>query len=492
MSQPNRERGGANKTKPETRALTMVVDDDHSIRQAVGLWLEKAGFAVESFEDGEACLTALGRTLPDCICLDLHMPGLSGIEVLTRIKAHHPRLPVIMLTAETAVDTVVAAMQAGAYDYLPKPLDRTKLVATVGNAVSHHQLAVRVTQLEREVDGRGYAGIVGASTPMRRLYRAMDRVAPSDVTVLVQGESGTGKELVAHGLHEASGRRQAPFVAVNCAAIPETLEASEFFGHERGAFTGAEQRRAGRFEQANGGTLFLDEVGELSLSLQAKLLRVLQERTFQRLGGNAEIHSDFRLIAATHRNLEDEVRAGRFREDLFFRIVVFEFDLPPLRARGNDLQVLAMHFLSRMAESGGHESLRLSPAALGALFSYHWPGNVRELQNAMEHAAVISSGGEIRPGDLPARIFKKGVDLRGDTVANDAVAGWEPTTQPSAVVPPDFEPTEDSVRTLDEIERDAIERAIERTGGNLSEVVRQLGIGRTTLYRKIKRYGLES
>ncbi|RMH17875.1 MAG: sigma-54-dependent Fis family transcriptional regulator, partial [Acidobacteria bacterium] len=399
----------------------LVVDDDESIRDLVALWLGRAGYDLELFPDGETCLTALARSLPDCICLDLHLPGLSGIQILQRIKAHHPRLPVIMLTADTTVDTVVAAMQGGAYDYLVKPLDRTRLIATVGNAVERHQLEVRVTQLEREIDGRGYAGMVALSPAMRRMFRDMDRVAASDITVLVHGDSGTGKELVARGLHEASGRRDGPFVAVNCAAIPDTLEASEFFGHEKGAFTGANQRRVGRIEQADGGTLFLDEVGELSLGLQAKLLRVLQERRFQRVGGNVEIESDFRLIAATHRDLEEEVRAGRFREDLFFRIVVFELEVPPLRERGDDIQLLAQHFLAEADGQQGGQPPQLAPDALAALKAYPWPGNVRELQNAMEHARLVASDKVIRLADLPQRILA-GREFRPPP-ADDAAAG---------------------------------------------------------------------
>lgn len=471
----------------------LVVDDDDAIRELLVSQVRHMGYECAGASSALDGLTVASTPpYPGLVLSDVEMPGLSGIELLRQVHDLDENIQIVMVTANDDMNTVRQCIKAGAYDYLTKPLDRTRLIATVRNAVAHHQLAVRVTQLEREVDGRGYAGIVGASPTMRHLYRSMDRVAPSDITVLIQGESGTGKELVAQGLHEASGRRDGPFIAVNCAAIPETLEASEFFGHERGAFTGAEQRRAGRFEQADGGTLFLDEVGELSLSLQAKLLRVLQERSFQRLGGNTDIRSDFRLIAATHRNLEEEVRAGRFREDLFFRIVVFELELPPLRARGDDLHLLAEHFLGRLASDAGHAALRLSPAALRALFAYAWPGNVRELQNAMERAALLASDGEVRPGDLPRRILgSSGPDRR---TAEPMALGTEITWSPASASVAEAEPERaaESIQTLDEVERDAIKRAIERTGGNLSEVVRQLGIGRTTLYRKIKRYGLDS
>jgi DNA-binding NtrC family response regulator len=341
---------------------------------------------------------------------------------------------------------------------------------------------------------------VGDSPSMRQLFRQMDRVAASEITVLIHGESGTGKELVARAIHEASGRARGPYVTLNCAAIAESLQESELFGHEKGSFTGAEQRRIGRFEQADGGTLFLDEVAELSPALQAKLLRVLQERRFQRVGGTTEIQSDFRLIAATHRNLGDEVRAGRFREDLFFRIAVLELEIPPLRDRGDDVLLLSRSFLREISQQErGGAPITLAPSARSALLRYDWPGNVRELQNALHRGYVLSGGDTIRARDLPERILAGGYEespsaelpsvpdrpvglLRGGPAAPLNGAGMGHGA-PSAAAGA-------GVSSLDEVEREAIRLALERCHWNLSEAGRQLGIGRTTLYRKIKKYGL--
>ncbi len=455
----------------------LAVDDDPSICDLAEACLTADDLTVKVAKDGRACLDSLARFLPDCVLLDLNLPDTTGLALLASINERHPRLPVIMLTADIAVDTVVAAMQAGAWDYLPKPLDCTKLKATVRNAVTQHRLAMRVSQLEREAQG-GYGGIVAASESMKTLFRQMDRVSASDVTVLLHGESGTGKELVARALHQASGRSRGPFVEINCAAIPESLAASELFGHERGAFTGADQRRIGRLEQANGGTLLLDEIAELDLSLQAKLLRALQERRFQRVGGNHDVTPDFRLIAATHRQLEDEVAGGRFREDLFFRIAVFELELPALRERDDDALLLAEHFLP--------DGLRLAAEARQVFLTYPWPGNVRELQNAIEHASVVATSGTVRAADLPRRI-RSHPSVQPDAHASVAAEGEAAGTETAAAH--DLDPT--TLRTLEELERAAIRAAIARTDGNLSEACRMLGIGRTTLYRKLERYGIE-
>lgn len=453
--------------------LVLVVDDDPSMVLLITAWLRAEGFGIDTAGDGAGCIDALARSLPDCVLLDIRLPDQSGVEVLTQIRQRHPRLPVIMLTAEKSVDTVVAAMQAGAWDYLPKPLEAPKLQATVRNAVRQHRLATRVSQLEREAGG--YEGMIAQSATMRQLFRHMDRVAATDVTVLIHGESGTGKELVARAIHRASGRCDGPFVAINCAAIAESLAASELFGHERGAFTGAEQRRIGRLEQADGGTLFLDEVAELDMTLQANLLRALQERRFHRLGGSQDVSSDFRLVAATHRRLEEQVRAGRFREDLFFRVAVFELEVPALRERDDDILLLARHFLPAQ--------LSLAAATGRLLRAYPWPGNVRELANAFEHASVVATDGLVRPGDLPRRIrdHPSAMHATVEAPAHEPSPAGTRIGSRSGASP---------VRRLADVERDAIEDAMERTGGNVSEACRQLGIGRTTLYRKLERYGI--
>ena len=449
--------------------LVLLVEDEDDIRALTTRWLEAQGFDVEPARTAEEAFEVLAHVLPDVVCLDLGLPGMTGMEALTRLRRTHPRLPVVILTADREVDSVVTAIQAGAYEYLPKPLDKTKLLTVVGNASEKHRLELRVARLEREVTpADGYGAMIGRSRVMKRVFREIDRVAASDVTVLIRGESGTGKELVAQALHDEGGRASGPFVAINCAAVPENLQESELFGHERGAFTGAVQRRQGRFEQADGGTLFLDEVAELSPSLQAKLLRVLQERSFHRLGGSEEIRVDFRLVAASHRSLADEVAQGRFREDLFFRLAVFELDLPPLRDRGDDVFLITQHLLARL---NGESTPSLSEEVRAVFRSYGWPGNVRELENALRRAAVVNRDGRLRLEDLPRRILEDA----------DAPEARDPGHLPVATERP---------LSMGELEKRALAEALERADGNVAEVVRQLGIGRTTVYRKLKKYGL--
>ncbi len=491
---------GKPEPKDERSSLVVVVDDDRNLCDLVERFLDVAGHEVAVFHDGESFLASLGATMPDAICLDLSMPGIGGLDTLQVIKERHQNLPVIILTADHTVDSVVAAMKRGAYDYLVKPIDRTKLVTTVRNAVERYRMSMRLMQLEREVGGEGYANIVGSSAAMKELYRQMDRVAASDITILIHGESGTGKELVAQAIYEASGRKSGPFVALNCAAIPETLQESEIFGHEKGAFTGAVARHIGKFEQANGGCLFMDEVAELSLSLQAKLLRAIQEKRFHRVGGSTLVHSDFRLIAATHRNLLSMVNRSEFREDLYFRIAVFELEVPPLRDREDDVVLLADRFLDRYKTGGTKGELRprLSNDVIDLLRAYHWPGNVRELENIMQRCLLIAKGGLVLPEDLPPR-------LRAPAAADDASPAREapaaiekdpvpmdppPRREAAAMDPPPQRSSRLETLDLEELERRAIQQALEEAGGNLSQVVRLLGIGRTTLYRKLKSHRL--
>ncbi len=479
-------RGHAVRNDGDSSHLILLVDDDVLLAELQSQWLLAEGYRVRTLEDGESCLAALAELLPDAVCLDLVMPGLSGLETLRRIKEHHPRLPVIVMTAHSEVSAAVEAMKLGAYDFLAKPVERAKLATVLANAVERSTMSVRLAQLEREVGGGGYPGIVGTSAAMRALYGRLDRIAPTDITVLILGESGTGKELVAQAIHEQSLRREQPIVAVSCAAIPESLQESELFGHEKGAFTGATARRIGCFERAHGGTLFLDEIGELSPAVQAKLLRVLQERVFARVGGSVEVRSDFRLIAATHRDLSREVEAGRFREDLFYRIAVMELEVPPLRHRPDDIPLLARHFLSGLAPARVG-SVELSADTIDVLLRYSWPGNVRELRNAIERGAVECEDGIVRPADLPKRVSASagGVAPRPSSPPADTAASREPATAADRRMARDEVP-----RTLEDIERRAITEALARHNGNMMNVVRELGIGRTTLYRKLKKYDL--
>jgi DNA-binding NtrC family response regulator len=474
--------------------VVFVVDDDRLLCPLIQQWLEHEGHEVGVYHSGEASLTGLTQLLPEAVCLDLGMPGLGGLETLRRIKNNHPQLPVLVMTADLSVTSVVAAMKLGAWDYLVKPLDRTKLVTELRNAVEHNRMAVRLAQLEREAKGDGYPGIIGTSKAMLALFRQLDRIAPSDITVLIQGESGTGKELVAKAIHKRSGRNTGPFVALSCAAIPESLQESELFGHEKGAFTGASQRRAGCFERADGGTLFLDEIAELTPSAQAKMLRVLQERRFLRLGGSRELASDFRLVAATHRDLASEVASERFREDLYYRVAVMEVALPPLRNRRDDIPLLVEHLLEAAANKVGRPGLIVVPDAMDALCGHAWPGNVRELQNAIERAVVVASADVITTSDLPARFQQRdsgpGVDEGASGPALDhrvSISGVGAATQTGS----DSEIPSSPIRTLEELERDAIAAALARHQGKIAPVVTELGTSRTTLYRKMLKYKLQ-
>ena len=454
----------------------VVIDDDDSVNRLVAHWLTREDYQVLTASTGMEGMRVLGRTLPDAVLLDLDLPDASGVELLTQIKARHGSVPVVMMTADSGIESVVSCMQRGAFDYVTKPIDRTKLMTTLRNAVDKGRSELRIRQLERQVDGGGYPGIVGNSKAMQELFRQMDRVAPSDITILIRGESGTGKELVAAGLHKASARRAAPYVAVNCAAIPETLQESELFGHERGSFTGADDRRIGRFEQANGGTLFLDEVGELSMPLQAKLLRALQEQTFYRVGGTKLVRVDVRILAATNRDLRGMVEAGTFREDLYYRLAVFDLLVPPLRDRPGDIRLLAREFANEVSERYGRGTVGFEPVVEQLMDQYPWPGNVRELRNAVERSVVLCEDGTVRLADLPPAVM----------------LGPQDAASTSAPPKPSLAPTDVSIpaRRLEDIERAEILRTLAETRGNVSEVVRRLGIPRTTLYRRLRSYGL--
>jgi DNA-binding NtrC family response regulator len=478
--------------------------------------LTRAGHHVEVAATASECLTRLDQTFPDFVLLDLDLPDGSGVELIREIRVKYPRVAVVVLTERAEISSVVGSMQAGAFDYLVKPADEAKLLTVARNAIAFQRLNTRVVSLEREVKGQGFAGIIGQSQAMKALYRQLDRVAGSDATVLIHGESGAGKELVARAIHEHSNRRDGPFVALNCAAIPETLQESELFGHEKGAFTGATERRIGRFEQANGGTILFDEVGELSASLQAKLLRVLQERTFSRVGGSKDIESDVRLLAATHRNLDREVESGRFRADLYYRIAVVELAIPPLRDREGDVALLAHMFLEEYDAAAGRSAFRsFDLAALRTVVDYPWPGNVRELQNAMQRASVLAEGDLIHLDDLPSPVRKHGLgmdhepDLEGyadllgqnahrlETVPDPKADGRDlgDSERPmvsTAASNPLLGPTVRPGMKLKEIEHAVISEVLSRHVGNVSATARELGISRSVLYRKLRRYEIDA
>ncbi|HEY3360164.1 MAG TPA: sigma-54 dependent transcriptional regulator [Polyangia bacterium] len=441
----------------------LVVDDEEGIRDFIGEVLEGEGLRVTSAADGQQAAALLDRQSFHLMVTDLKMPRLGGMELLRKARAEQPEMEVIVLTAHGTVQSAVEAMKLGAFDYLAKPLsgpDELRLVAA--RALERRRLR---EERQRHVAPGGEPETLIARDPaMLAVALAVRKVAPTDATVLLLGESGTGKEVVARTLHRESRRREGPFVAVNCAALSDTLLESEVFGHEKGAFTGAVAARRGRFELADGGTLFLDEVAELRPQLQAKLLRVLQERHFERVGGTRTIEVDVRVLAATNRDLGEELRAGRFREDLYHRLAVFPVALPPLRDRPGDVLPLAEHLLTRAARQLGRPGLELDDSARAALAAYAWPGNVRELANVLERGAILAEGREIS-----AEHLRLGV-------------GFTPTT---------FAPTDPVFEgTLADLEREAIRRVLAATGGHRKKAAARLGIGLRTLYEKLREYKL--
>lgn len=444
----------------------LLVEDDDEARLLFARWLRADGCDVAEAASLAEGLARLSSHRPEAVCLDLRLPDAQGVDALDVLRRRVPTLPILVITAAIEIDLVVTAVQKGAFGYLAKPISRERLLDGARRAAARGRLELAMESGERV----GAARLVGPSGVMEELRGRIRRVAASDAAVLVHGESGSGKELVARAIHEESPRRSGPFVALSCAAIPETLQESQLFGHERGAFTGAASQKRGDFELAAGGTLFLDEVAELAPSLQAKLLRVLQEKSFRRVGGTVDVASDFRIVAASHKRLVEEVEAGRFREDLYFRISVLELSVPPLRARGDDVLFLIRMFMNELFPDG---RVALSPEAEDVLLSHAWPGNVREVRNALHHAVVMRSSDTITAADFPDRI-------RGAPPSS----GRPPRSAPPAslaVGAPD--------ERLDELERQAIARAMIACGGNVVEAAKRLGISRATLYRRLKRWG---
>ena len=480
--------------------LVVLAEQNPDLSSLVSQWLNDAGMRTVECSEARSFLECLDTTVPDLVCLEFGLPGMGGWEALDASLRQHPSVPVLVLTAEASSESVVDAMRAGACDYLTKPVDRSQLLSSIHRALQP-STERPPSPTDQPLEEVSYAGVIGGSPRMREVFRQVDRIAARDISVLIRGDSGTGKELIARAIHENSRRAGGPFVAINCAAIPESLQDSELFGHERGSFTGAHKARAGCFERADGGTLFLDEVAELSLGVQAKLLRVLQERSFDRLGGIHTVESDFRLITATHRNLRDMVEANRFREDLYFRIVVFEIELPALRTREGDLSLLVPRLLEDIASSLGAATLQLSARAMHALERYPFPGNVRELENILQCAAVLATGDEIDLYDLPIRVrdhYSRSSRAAESSVPPlaDGAAVLNGLEAPSmhAIQESRERPTPKSLEelplSLEAVERWAVKRALRDTNGRLTEAAKALGIGRTTLYRKLEKYGL--
>jgi two-component system, NtrC family, nitrogen regulation response regulator GlnG len=454
-----------------------LVDDDASIRWVLERALRNGGMQPRSFESAESAVEALRRDTPDVLITDIRMPGLSGLELLKRIRDSRPALPVIVMTAHSDLGSAVSAYESGAFEYLPKPFDIDEAVDLVKRASRTHGGGGSDPVVAPPIPE-----LLGRAPAMQQVFRAIGRLSRSSVSVLITGESGTGKELVARAVHEHSPRAGRPFIALNTSAIPAELLESELFGHEKGSFTGADSQRRGRFEQANGGALFLDEIGDMSTPLQTRLLRVLAEGEFYRVGGQTPIRVDVRVIAATHQNLRERVQRGLFREDLYHRLNVIRMELPPLRARAEDVPELMAHYLRVAAAELGVEAKTLSPEASDLLVAYRWPGNVRELANLCRRLTVLAPGNDIRPEDLPD-------DVPGATPGNagddwlQALAQWADREAARA-----RQPLLD--QALPEFERVLIRAALKRTQGHRQDAAKLLGWGRNTLTRKLRELGM--
>jgi two-component system, NtrC family, response regulator HydG len=441
----------------KTKGRILIVDDELAVRDALGKWFTSEGYAAHPSSSAREALEIIQKKEFDIALLDIKMPGMDGMELQARLKQADADLTVIMMTGYASVETAVQALKRGAYDYITKPVDPDELSHLVANALEHKRASREVARLREDLQEISPGTeLIGRSLAMKKVTELIEMVAPTEATVLITGESGTGKEVVARAIHAAGPRRFMPLVTIHCGALTETLLESELFGHEKGAFTGAQYRKKGKFEVGDGGTVFLDEISDISLKTQTDLLRVLQEHEIVRVGSNTSIKVDFRCIAATNKNLDALVKAGSFRPDLFYRLHVFSIDLPPLRERREDIPLLVAHFLNKFCLATSRPVPQVSAEALDALASQTWPGNVRELENAVERALVVSRGSEIKASDFAFQ-------FQG-----------EPT----------------SGRTLDDIERAHIERVLRETQHNMSRAARVLDIDRTTLYNKLKRYGL--
>ena len=452
------------RTQANVNPRVLVVEDEEIVRDVLLKVLTDEGYRVDAVETGEEGLKALDNQLYDLVLLDLNLPGMHGLNVLSAAPATQTDAQFIVMTAFGTVDTAVEAMRLGAYDYINKPFRTEELLLTLKRAREEADLRREVAQLRRRASEKGPgAKMVGRSAPMQRLFDLMERVAPTRATVLITGETGTGKELVARGVHDLSDRARRPFVAINCSALPETLLESELFGHMKGSFTGAIQSKRGLFEEAGGGTLFLDEISTVSPAIQVKLLRVLQERKVKRVGGREQIPVDFRLLAATNRDLAELVEKGEFREDLFYRLNVFPIEVPDLRSRREDIPVLANYFRLRFAEENGVEPPDIPPETLSRMMAYDWPGNVRELENFIERAVIMHAGAKSIPFDPPQALGRR---PERDVLSRARSERWD----------------------LERLEREYILECLEATHWHQGEAAEILGINRRTLYRKLKKY----
>jgi DNA-binding NtrC family response regulator len=446
-----------------SKARILIVDDEETTRELFAELLQRWDYDVDQTADGHEALKIAAETHPDVIISDLVMPKLDGLALVRALREEQPDTPVVIITGKGTIDAAVEAVREGVFDFVEKPLDPARLKIILQRALEKKETLHEMQVLRRRLGQMDSAvGLVGSSPPMRRAMELVEKVAPSKASVVITGQSGTGKEMVARAIHQLSPRRDKPFIAINCSAIPATLIESEMFGHERGAFTGADQRRLGAWELADGGTLFLDEVGEIPVELQAKFLRVIEEERLRRLGGKSEITVDVRVISATNRELKEEIKSGRFREDLYFRLNVFHINLAPLKERRDDIPVLVQHFIDRFAREGGKKLHGVSPQAMKLLCDYAWPGNIRELRNTLERAVILCGSGTIEPEHLPGELSLGG----GESAYLKLPYGLP----------------------LREIEKEYILATLTRLQKNKARTAQALGISEKTLYNKLYRY----
>jgi nitrogen regulation protein NR(I) len=464
----------------------LIIDDDDQLRKSFEKLLTEEGYTVETAPSGEAGLNSIRARVPDLVILDMRLPGMSGFQTFQVIHDIEPKLPVIMMTAYGTTETAIEAMKMGAFDYILKPFDIPDMLAQIGQALEAGRLMRSPVDMDRIPDQASREALIGRSKPMQDVYKAIGRVASTDATVLIRGESGTGKELVARAIYHHSGRADKPFLVINCVAIPETLLESELFGYEKGAFTGASYRRVGKVEQAHRGTLFLDEIGDMPFTIQSKILRLLQEKSIERLGGRETIPVDVRIIAATNRNLETALADSRFREDLYYRLKVVTIWLPPLRERAEDISRLAEYFVARYAEDMDMPNPGITKEALPILNNYPWPGNVRELANTVQKALIFNPGTPITPEVVSQAISGKMPGMGPKTEGNDeAIRAWVRERLLSGVEDNLFD------KVMDQFSSILVSEALAITGGNRSQSAKLLGLSRPTLHSKIEKYGLK-
>jgi DNA-binding NtrC family response regulator len=453
--------------------LVFIVDDEQAISKLLSFWVkDKWGYDVEVFSNGEAMLKNMGAK-PDLILLDIMLPGLDGVETLKRIRQFEENLPVIMLSAQGSIEVAVESLRYGAYDYFPKPLDQQRLELSIKNAIKNYDLTKEIQNLKENVKKEySFDNIITADGKMQDVFKLVSKVLNNDITVLIYGDSGTGKELIARAIHYNGWRKDKPFVVVNCASIPRELLESELFGHEKGSFTGAHQRKLGKFELAKDGTIFMDEVGELEMLLQAKLLRVIQQKEFERVGGTELIKTNVRIISATNRDLKQAVEQKQFREDLFYRLNSFPIFIPPLRQRRADILVLTEHFVDEFNEKLGKNIKGFTKKALKQIYEYDWPGNIREMENTIERCIIITENDVIDIDDLPPHLKAtdgaSSIEYSGSLFSDDTVVPFE------------------------KIKEESIRHALKVTKGNIVEAAKKLQLGRATIYRLMEKYSIEN